>query len=120
MIHVRTRRGQVILLTLLAIGGMLFGATVIGGTLVSHQIRQSSDAANSAKAIFAADTGIEWGLYQFFHATTTAAPALTNGASFVLTCASGDSGTNCADASTTIIKALGASGGLGRALEFSL
>ncbi|MFA5386362.1 MAG: hypothetical protein WC297_01730 [Candidatus Paceibacterota bacterium] len=55
--------GQVMLITVLALGGMLLGATAIGGLLMTYQIRQSSDIANSTKAIMAADAGIERALY---------------------------------------------------------
>lgn len=111
------RKGQAILLTLIAIGGILAGATTIAGTLVVYQLRQSSDAANSAKAIFAADAGIEWGLYQFFKlAPSDQAPAFTNGATFTLTCLPDN---DCMSSSTVSIKSLGRSGNVGRALELS-
>lgn len=110
--------GQAMLLTLLVIGGTLFGATTIAGTLVVYQIRQSADAANSAKAIFAADTGIEWGLYQFFHGESAGAPpVMGNGATFTLTCLPES---DCTQASTTSMKALGVSDNVARALELSL
>ena len=57
--------GQVMITTILALGGVLMGATAIAGLLMVYQIRQASDLANSTKAIFAADTGVEWGLYQY-------------------------------------------------------
>ncbi len=111
------RRGQAILLTLVAIGGVLVGAITIAGTLVVYQLRQSSDAGNSAKAIFASDAGIEWGLYQFFQGgTETQAPVMGNGATFTLTCLPES---NCAATSTLSIKSLGRSGNVGRALELS-
>ena len=37
----------------------MIGAAAIGGLLLIFQIRMVNDAVNSAKAIFAADTGIE-------------------------------------------------------------
>ncbi|MEK7193241.1 MAG: hypothetical protein AAB652_00425 [Patescibacteria group bacterium] len=57
--------GQAMILTVLALGGAILGATAIAGLLMVYQIRQSTDLGNSAKAIFAADTGSEWGLFQF-------------------------------------------------------
>ncbi len=57
--------GQVMITTILALGGVLMGATAIAGLLMVYQIRQASDLANSTKAIFAADTGVDWGLYQY-------------------------------------------------------
>lgn len=57
--------GQVMITTILALGGVLMGATAIAGLLMIYQIRQATDLANSTKAIFAADTGVDWGLYQY-------------------------------------------------------
>jgi hypothetical protein len=53
------RDGQAMLLTVLALGGTLLGATTIAGLLMIYQIRQNSDIRDSTKAIFAADAGIE-------------------------------------------------------------
>lgn len=105
------------LLTLLALGGTLFGATTIAGLLVVYQIRQSGDAADSARAIFAADAGIEWGLYQFFKDGTAPRPEFTNGAAFTLTCAPN---ADCTSSSTAQLKSLGTSKGVARALELNL
>ncbi len=58
--------GQVMLLTVVILGGIMLGATTIAGLLMLYQIRQSTDIANSTKAIFAADAGIELSLYQWF------------------------------------------------------
>lgn len=55
--------GQAIVLAVLALGGIVLSATAVAGLLMTHQIRQTTDAANSAKAVFAADAGIECGLY---------------------------------------------------------
>jgi hypothetical protein len=113
----RKRRGQAMLLTLLALGGTLFGATTIAGMLVVYQIRQSGDAGNSAKAIFAADAGIEWGLYQFFKDGDAPRPEFQNDATFTLTCTPDES---CASSSTAQIKSLGLTKNVARALELTL
>lgn len=47
------------LITVLLMSGMLLGATVISGLLTVHQIRESGGIVNSAKAIYAADAGVE-------------------------------------------------------------
>ena len=60
------RKGQVILITIIVITGTLIGALTIGGLLILYQLRQAGDITRSAQSIFAADAGIEWGLYQFF------------------------------------------------------
>jgi len=54
--------GQAMLLTVLVLGGSILAASTVAGYLTLLKIRTSSDAANSAKALFAADTGIEWEL----------------------------------------------------------
>lgn len=59
------RSGQMMLLTTLALGSMMLGVTTIAGLLMIFQLRQTTNFADSAKAIFAADAGIEWSLYNF-------------------------------------------------------
>ena len=59
------------LLTTITLSGALLGATTIAGLLMLYQIRQTTDIANSTKAIFAADGGLEWGLYTASCETTT-------------------------------------------------
>jgi hypothetical protein len=68
--------GQVMILTTLAIGGALLGATAIAGLLMVYQIRQMTDLRNSTQAIMAADSGVEWGFFQFFHPSSP--PISTN------------------------------------------
>ena len=106
--HIANKKGQVLLLTTLTIGGVLLGATAIAGFLMVYQIKQTADLANSGKAIFAADTGIEWGLYQFFKpGSSRAAPAFSNGATFTATCSPV---ADCKDIGTTQILSAGRSG----------
>ena len=64
------------LLAMIALGGAILGATTIAGILITYQIRATTDTKNSAKAIFAADSAVEWALYDYYcAATTTANPA---------------------------------------------
>ncbi len=110
--------GQVLILTILTIGGILLGATTIAGLLVAYQISQGTDLANSGKAIFAADTGIEWGLYQFFKpGFAVSAPTLSNGASFTATCSPV---ADCKDIGTAVIRSAGKSANAERAFELNL
>lgn len=51
--------GQAMIVSVVLIGGILLSASAVAGLLVVYQIRQSNDMVNSAKAFFAADTGIE-------------------------------------------------------------
>lgn len=59
-------RGQVMLITVLIMSGVMLSATAIGGYLVLNQLRQATFSANSAQAISAADSGIECELYNLF------------------------------------------------------
>ena len=120
--EVRACRGQAMILTVLVLGGAILGATTIAGLLTVYQVRQTADFANSAKAIFAADAGIEWGLYQFFRTDgTETAPVLSNGANFRLACADlANEAVDCTNSSTASIRAVGTSGQSSRALRLSL
>lgn len=124
------RTGQVMLLTVLTLGGTILGATTIAGLLMLYQIRASSDLANSGKALYGADTGIEWGLYQFFKPGSTApAPVFTNGTTFTTVCfevsdcsGAGAVAVNCrtTTATNTIIRAIGTAVRSTRALDSCL
>ena len=94
-----TRRGQAMLIAVLALGGAILGATTIAGFLMVYQIRQTTDSANSAKAVFAADAGTEWALYNFFVNSSTPMFTLSNGATTTVTCidVSGNPVDSCAD-----------------------
>lgn len=86
----RSLTGQVMLLTILVLSGTILGATTIAGFLTLYQIRQSTDIINSAKAIFAADAGLECEFYNYTKKGKIASfcndgviNQLTNGASFI-------------------------------------
>ena len=64
-LNLKPKSGQVMLITVVALSGTLLGATTIAGLLMLYQLRQASDIANSAKAIMAADAGLEWRIYKF-------------------------------------------------------
>ena len=115
------RRGQVMLLSVIAITGTLLGATTLSGLLMVYQLRGTSDSGNSAKAIFAADAGLDWGLYQNVYPTSSdPAPSLSNGADFTLTCYDSTSvEISCRDASVASIRSVGHAGNSYRALEVS-
>ncbi len=59
-------RGQVMLMTVLIISGTILGATTIAGLLTLYQLRQSASVSDSTRAIYAADTGIEYELFRIF------------------------------------------------------
>ena len=97
------------LLTVLVIGGLLLGASAIAGLMMVYQLRQASDVVNSTKAIFAADTGIEWELYRMFKNCKYAKPAMTNQADFSTTVYGGNA-----------VKSIGSANRSSRAFEMTL
>ncbi len=60
------RAGQVMLISVITLSGILISAAGIAGLLMIYQIRGANDAVNSAKAIFAADAGIEAASFCYF------------------------------------------------------
>jgi hypothetical protein len=60
------RDGQAMLIAVLSLGGAILGATAVAGLLTLYQLRAVNDSANSAKAIFAADAGVEWTLFDYY------------------------------------------------------
>ncbi|MBI4193111.1 MAG: hypothetical protein HY536_00610 [Candidatus Colwellbacteria bacterium] len=61
-----TNGGQTMLLMVLILGSAIVGAASLATILTSYGLRQVIRAQESAQAIFAADTGIEWALYRRF------------------------------------------------------
>ncbi len=70
------------LLTVVLLSGVILGTTAISGVLMLNQVRQATNATDSQKAIFAADTGIEWELYKRFKDNKYPQPLMSNGALF--------------------------------------
>lgn len=133
----RHNSGQAMLLTVLALGGTILGATTIAGLLMLYQIRQTTDMANSAKAIYAADAGVEVGLYNFFCVPQSGGcqlpqnyPRFSNGAALSLICFDDndrsrqeprvDCYTAAGLASTTSMRSIGQSGDSARAFLLTL
>ena len=75
-------RGQVMLLTVMLLSGTVLGATSIAGLLTIYQLRQSSNAADSMRALYAADTGIEWEFYKNNKDKDYPKPTMSNGTEF--------------------------------------
>ncbi|KKW45497.1 MAG: hypothetical protein A3A43_00770 [Candidatus Liptonbacteria bacterium RIFCSPLOWO2_01_FULL_56_20] len=110
------------ILAVLALGGAILGATTIAGLLMVYEVRQASDLNNSAKAVFAADAGIEWGLYQFFNpSSTNPRPTFGNNATSTTSCY--DAGDallpDCRDEAVSTIRARGSAGNVSRAFELT-
>ena len=98
------KRGQAMLLAVLALGGTMLGATTIAGFLMLYQIRQATDFENSSRAIFAADAGTEWALYSYLHGVQLPSTTFSNGASVEVTCYESDNTTPtpCYSTSTAV------------------
>lgn len=60
--------GQVMLLSIVIIGTSILVVSIVAGYLMVQRLRFSSNMADSAKAVFAADAGIECELYNIFKA----------------------------------------------------
>lgn len=114
------------ILTVLTLGGALLGATTIAGLLMLYQIRQGADVNHSARAIFAADAGLEWGLYNILcqvpdsnKSPCPQAPLETfsNGATVEVHCLdeAGAEVPTCDPNTTVTLKTLGRSGNVARA-----
>lgn len=127
--RMKQRDGQAMLTAVLSISGAILGATAIAGFLMIYQLRASTDSENSAKAVFAADAGVQWTLFNYYCSAEGRCPNVipgyadyptslfSNGASMQVTCsdANGNS-SDCSDASTTISAvSLGASSNSRRA-----
>lgn len=80
------RSGQAMIIAVLSLGGVILGATTIAGFLMLYTIRATSDSTNSAKAIFAADAGVNWALYSYFNPPEQASTTFSNGATVAVVC----------------------------------
>ena len=126
------RAGQAMLIAVLSLGGAILGATVVAGILTLYELRASTDTANSAKALFAADAGVEWTLFSYYCGSLDTParcsgpvplPVLAaSGASVTSTCYDANGAvSDCGNTSTTVSAVtLGAANGTKRAFDVSL
>lgn len=117
------RSGQAMLIAVLTLGGAILGATALAGLLTLYQVRSTTDSENSAKAIFAADSGLNWSLYSYFNPPEVATNTLSNGATYFVVCTDPDDDTviACDKApSSTVVLAEGISNGSRRAFASNL
>lgn len=72
------------ILTVVIITSSILGIALVAGMLIVFQIRSSGDFANTNKAIFAADAGTEWWLYNYYKNPNILSSTIpfSNGASF--------------------------------------
>ncbi len=64
MIKPQTKAGQVMVLAVIMISGAVLSATAAVGILMIYEIRHAGNSVDSAKALFAADAGIECAIKQ--------------------------------------------------------
>ena len=64
-------KGQVMMMAIVMMGGVLLSAAAIAGLLMVFQIRESNDSVNSTRAFFAADAALEWEIYNQLQAGGT-------------------------------------------------
>jgi hypothetical protein len=118
------RRGQAMILAVMSLGGAILGATTIAGFLMVYQVRQTTDLANSAKAIFAADAGVECALYNQFHSNdcTELQTFAANGASFDVKCfdTGGALVPDCSNANASVLFSVGTAATARRAFSVQL
>jgi len=58
-------KGQVMMIVVMVLSGVIIGSVAISGIMTARQTRQTADAGASAKAVYAADAGLEWRVYKF-------------------------------------------------------
>ena len=120
------RSGQAMIIAVLALGGAILGATSLAGLLMLYQIRATTDSINSAKAIFAADSGVNWAFYTYFNSppppNTPPTILLESGATTSVICYDEDSvPVDCDNApATTTVRSEGDSNGARRAFLYDL
>jgi len=120
-----SRRGQAMLIAIVTLGGAILGATTLAGLLMLYQIRSTTDTENSAKAIFAADSGVNWALYSYFNPPEGAALTfIDSGVTASTTCYDANENVTACDNSgataATYAIAEGASNGSRRAFWIEL
>ena len=109
------------LLTTLVLSAVVLAGVTVAGLLMLYQIRSSGNAEQSAKAVFAADAGINYRLYQIFSDPRDCAypaPVLSNSASFDARIALEPAGENRPD--NVVISSSGRAGKTFRAFKVSL
>jgi|GEM_PF-2815445 hypothetical protein len=67
MSEFRKNSGQVMLMSVLLICGAILGVSALASTLVLQQLKKSTGAGESARAVFAADAGAERALWLRYH-----------------------------------------------------
>jgi len=79
LITFNNQKGIVLLLTIIIISIVLLVAALIADIVVT-QLKLAGDINDSTVAIYAADSGVEWQIYQVRKGVSVPVPAMSNGA----------------------------------------
>ncbi len=101
-------KGSALIYTLLTVG-IVLSIVLFMSSIFAIKLRLSLDTANSVTAFYAADTALEWQLYNNLNDPDANEPVFANGAVFVIISPSG----------TLPIKVIGKFQGTSRAVEVS-
>lgn len=104
-------KGQAMLITLLILSASFLIAMALG-SLVLYELRSMIFTGESIKALYAAESGLEWKLFEIIKSTAIERPIMSNNSSF-------DVSVSNPPAGGTLIKSIGQSGNNFRALEAS-
>jgi predicted PurR-regulated permease PerM len=63
---ISNNRGQALLVVVMVLGATMLGVTTIAGYITIQKIRTVTNIVDSTKAIYAADSGIDWWFYKKF------------------------------------------------------
>lgn len=80
----KREKGIALLLTMMILSAGMLIATLIA-SIVVVQFKLSSDVNSSTIAIYAADSGVEWQLYQIRNGPSVPTPVMSNGATISTT-----------------------------------
>lgn len=65
--------GQAMLMIVMILGATMLGVTTIAGYITLQKLRTVTDIVDSTRAIYVADTGLEWWLYKTYSSQPNAA-----------------------------------------------
>jgi len=105
LVQNKKQGGQVLLITVLILFSTFALAIALGG-MVLFELRSMISTGESVKALYAAESGIEWEIYRT-NRGNIAAPAMTNGTEYQTSSGAG------------YLRSVGKSGKVNRALEIT-
>jgi len=66
MMNISDNKGQAVIMLVMVLGATILGISTVVGFITLQKIRTATDAADSSKAIYAADAGVERCFYEKF------------------------------------------------------